>query len=639
MKKIVVKHSGTTLTLLSHNLKYEVERDGFKWETQGRPAHLVLQRKMFGKYCWYYTLFSSALKKSHKAVGNSIVSTFSGFVVYGKKIPAVFTTTATVKDNGKIDFSIKASYEGECDFKAAYYPAPFNAKEYKKENSYSVEAFRQGVMLPDTFEKNRKQILLLTKYWRKVNTGDAYMPLWGRVCGEYGYSAFADESYDLTLGSCYGKDKALITSSNWLGSLGKLSYERTLHTRFYKGCNYVSMAKDFRKHEMKKGNLITLDDKIKSNPNVAKLIGTPVLHWNLYEHNEPGTVIYKETKILDKVHHTFDETCEDFKHLKECGLDKVYVHTDGWGNRGYDNLHPYILPPSDKIGGFDGMRRLSETCQDLGYLFGLHDQYRDYYQDSPVYDKEKCVYDVNGKAPYCGIWAGGPHNWLCSKFAKEHVKRTYDELAEQNINIDGTYLDVFGIMAGDECYHKDHRVTRKESIKYRGKCFDMLRKRGLIVSSEELGCQMVKYLDLVHHAPYAVTPQGGGEQVGIPVPFTNLVYHDCVFVPWKCEGKGGWGIPDGDSGKMHCILNAQTPYVNKAMREGDDLDYKNDEELTAHINEIKEIASINEKLYNAELLNHEFLDKNYRVQRTTFAGGWQITVDFDKDTYELTKAE
>lgn len=110
-----------------------------------------------------------------------------------------------------------------------------------------------------------------------------------------------------------------------------------------------------------------------------------------------------------------------------------------------------------------------------------------------------------------------------------------------------------------------------------------------------------------------------------------------MFVPWKCDGKGGWGIPDGDSGKMHCILNAQTPYFNKAMREANDVDSQNDEDLIAHINEVKKIASINEKLYNAELLNHEFLDKNYRIQRTTFSGGWQITVDFDKDIYKLTK--
>ena len=59
------------------------------------------------------------------------------------------------------------------------------------------------------------------------------------------------------------------------------------------------------------------------------------------------------------------------------------------------------------------------------------------------------------------------------------------------------------------------------------------------------------------------------------------------------------------------------------------------EPLKAHIKSINEAAEINKKLYNQEMTNHEFLDHNYRIQRTTFADGTQITVDFDKNTYEV----
>lgn len=637
MQELSVQNGGTTLTLKSENLTYEVEADGFHWVSEGRRAHLVFQKKIFGKYRWYFTPFSSARQKSHKIVGNSIVSTFQGFLCYGKRLPTVFIATATVLEDGKVDFSLEAQNEADCAFKAAYYPAPFNAKSYDKQKAYSVDPYRQGFILPDTHKENRKQIFLMTKYWRKINTGDAYLPAWGRVCGDYGYSALLDESYDATLFSAYGKKRAFLTGCNWIGSLGQLRYKRTLHMRFYKHCSYVTIAKDFRKQEQEKGNFVTIDEKIKRNPNVKKLIGTPVIHWSLLEHNEKTSDIYKQRKIYERVHNTFADTEQKFRIFKECGLEKAYVHADGWGNRGYDNLHPYVLPPSEKLGGYDGMKHLAETCRELGYTFGLHDQYRDYYQDSPVYDKNKCVLDVNGKAYYCDVWAGGAHNWLCSKFAKEYVKRTYDELEAHGVAIGGTYLDVFGIMWGDECYDPKHRITRRESIAYRGECFDMLRDRGLIVSSEELGAQMVKYLDLVHHAPYGVTPQGGGVAVGIPVPFANLVYHDCVFVPWLTEGKGGWGIPDGDSGRMHCILNAQTPYLNNSMCPAS---YETDKtDLKMQIQKVQEVAKINERLYNQELLNHEFLDDNYRVQRTTFADGTRITVDFDKDEYKVEYKE
>ncbi len=634
MESLQVKVNDTTLILKSNNLNYEVVKNGFSWVSQGKPTHIFFQRKVCGKYLWFPKLFSSARSKVHSVCGNKIVSEFCRFYVLGKRISAKLIVTAEVLGNGKVDFSLEAENESGFDLKAVYFPRPFNAKCYDSNNSYSVDPQRQGFMIPDTWSVNRKHIFLLTKYWRKINTGDAYLGLFGRVCGKQGYSAVIEDSNDCTLFSAYGKKKAFLTASNWIGQLGKLGYKRTIHYNFMDNCNYVKIAKDFRQNEIKKGEFVTIDDKIKANPNVAKLIGMPVIHWRIMENNVESSGIYKATHIGETLHNTFAQTEEKFKKYKALGLDKAYVHTDGWGLRGYDNLHPYILPPNKKAGGYAGMKKLSETCESIGYEFGLHDQYRDYYLDSSVYDEANCIYDVNMKKSYCDYWAGGAHNWLDSTLAKPYVDRTYKELAENGVKIKGTYLDVWSIMWGDENYNPYHITTRTESILARGECFNMLRKQGLIMSSEELGCNMIKYLDLVHHAPYAVTPQGGGVGVGVPIPLANLVYHDCVFIPWHCEGKGGWGIPNGDSGKLHCILNGQTPYFNNSMA---GLEEESDSVLQARINSTKEIAKINELVYNAEMVNHQFLDSNYRVQQTTFSNGVTITVDFDKDTYKIDK--
>ena len=164
------------------------------------------------------------------------------------------------------------------------------------------------------------------------------------------------------------------------------------------------------------------------------------------------------------------------KRLKALGLKKLYIHTDGWGKDGYDNKHPYILPPCEEAGGWDGFRKFSEVCRELGFVFALHDQYRDYYYDSPVFDKEKAVTNIDGTNPYCSIWDGGEHSYLCSEFALDAVKRTYSELEEHGVDVQGAYLDVFSIMQGDECFHKEHRLTREESMKFRGECFDYLNE-------------------------------------------------------------------------------------------------------------------------------------------------------------------
>ena len=62
---------------------------------------------------------------------------------------------------------------------------------------------------------------------------------------------------------------------------------------------------------------------------------------------------------------------------------------------------------------------------------------------------------------------------------------------------------------------------------------------------------------------------------------------------------------------------------------------QSDEELKQRIAETLEIAKVNKLVYNAEMVNHKFLDKSRRLQQTEFSNGVKITVDFDKDTYKV----
>ena len=50
---------------------------------------------------------------------------------------------------------------------------------------------------------------------------------------------------------------------------------------------------------------------------------------------------------------------------------------------------------------------------------------------------------------------------------------------------------------------------------------------------------------------------------------------------------------------------------------------------------IRQMASLHERLALIEMIKHEFLDKNYRKERTTFADGTTVTVDWDANTFEI----
>jgi hypothetical protein len=177
----------------------------------------------------------------------------------------------------------------------------------------------------------------------------------------------------------------------------------------------------------------------------------------------------------------------------------------------------------------------------------------------------------------------------------------------------------------DECYNPEHPVTRTECLRYRAECFDIVRAQLGVVSSEEPCDWAVPHLDLVHHGPYMLDPNPGERSaMGICVPLFDLVYHDAIILPWTSTvTRGGWGIPDTDSGYLHCLLNAGVPYLSISPDR-------------AELRRMRVACALHARVGLLEMTNHEFLDKSRRKQRTTFADGTQVTVDFDSGKYTIT---
>ncbi len=47
------------------------------------------------------------------------------------------------------------------------------------------------------------------------------------------------------------------------------------------------------------------------------------------------------------------------------------------------------------------------------------------------------------------------------------------------------------------------------------------------------------------------------------------------------------------------------------------------------------MCALNKRVALLEMTGHEFLDKNHRKERTTFADGTTVTVDWDAKTVEI----
>lgn len=630
-----ITNKDLSVTFSPNSRKYEINYKGFSWVNEGRPPYVVIRKKVGGKYIGTVRTFGMATQKSVACTGNCIIARYGGFTAFGKKLPFTLVCTVAITGGNTVEFSLNAEHEEGLDIVAAYFPGPFNAKN-PDGYTYAVDTMRQGFLMPDGYQKNFLSTFGFANYLRNINTGDCYLPFWGRVSGRNGFCAIVETPYDAAMFPCFGKRGSFLNSVHWRSSLGKLGYERKIRFIFHDNCDYNTIAKDYRSYVIEQGRLVTMKDKIEKNPNIKKVVGSPVLHCGIFSNVHPASKFYEKGGQNRKLIASFYKRAEQYRHLKELGLDELYIHTDGWGEQGYDNNHPYVLPPCPEAGGYAGMRTLSEECRRLGYVFAIHDQYRDFYYTCQKYDEQKAVTRIDGSRFYCDIWAGGPHTWLCASQAPSFVRDTYDALAEHGVDIQGAYLDVFSIVAGDECFHPGHRITREQSIRYRAECFDILNERGIIPSSEEPGDLLIDKLALVHHGPYTLRPQERGQAVGIPVPLLSLVYHDCIMIPWLNKGVGGWGIPDGDSAELHCALNAGMPYFEPFDSRDDLLP---DEQVRGEITHVQKLAKLQAALYDQEMVSHRFLDEGGRRQQTVYADGTAITADFDRGTYTVGRED
>lgn len=326
------------------------------------------------------------------------------------------------------------------------------------------------------------------------------------------------------------------------------------------------------------------------------------------------------------------------KQIRHCyeklGIKKLYLHLDGWGDPGYDNEHPDYLPACIEAGGWEGMKELCDTIHDCGYVFGTHDQYRDYYFRASTYDESSAIHLEDGSIPSHANWAGGNQTYLCATQAPYYVKRNFLELAAHDIKLDCAYLDVFTCNEPDECFEPHHKMTRKECLEFRSRCFAYLLSQNILSSSEEVADWSVANLVFCHYAPYDFMMRRPEEpKQGIPVPLFNLVYHDCVIIPWMMEKH------ENEDYMLYALINGGAPYFDRnGAYDGTDGAFGAGSDFTEEEQKKRcdQVASLHEHVAYSELVSHRILDKTGLRQQSTFADGTCVEVDFSKETYKIT---
>lgn len=297
--------------------------------------------------------------------------------------------------------------------------------------------------------------------------------------------------------------------------------------------DYVTVAKAYRQVAQAKGWWVNWAQKLRSNPDRAKLFGAANIKlWSALDRRMNPQSTQEESV---HVNWTFSEAAQVADHLKnDLKLDKVLFTLGGWIHRGYDNQHPDILPTAPECGGNAAFADCARHVRDLGYLFCLHDNYQDIYRDSPSWNEALIMKNDDGHLVRGGRWAGGQAWLICSA---ESVG-----LAERPQNLPGVatlcganayFIDTTYAAGLQECYAPDHALTRMDDMRWKQALSDYARATFGVFGSEDGREWAIPHSDffegLTGVSGHAFHDANLASSLGAKlIPLFDLVYHDCI---------------------------------------------------------------------------------------------------------------
>ena len=627
MENIYTK--GTEIRFDESRLSFTIthEGDSWNWGEGFRPRMECEEGTIY---------FADAKKISHEewktGIGHGILSHFEGFELNGADAGIAFDTIVWIEEvSGDVFFEWVPLSTETVKVKSVYWPGYMEFDE-KKDSWYTLLNWQQGLLVPNTWKTAVDKVV----FDGFMGTAGAYMPWFGQVKDRAGYIAICEQPWSAAYYTEHPAEGPYThVGIRWEPSLGKMDYRRVMKYSFVKDCDYNDLCKIYRNYVIEEGRFKSLAEKAVKTPSIDQLIGSAFLHKGIKTQVMTNSDFY-DAENPDKNNHLtpFSVRTEEIKKFHELGVEKLYLHLDGWAEPGYDNQHPDYLPACEKAGGWKAMKELSDTMHECGYLFGIHDQYRDYYYAAKTFDENFATRLADGTIPSHARWAGGPQTYLCATQAPFYVKRNFTEIMDNGIKLDCAYLDVFTCNEGDECSHPWHKMTRRECYEYRNACFEYLLSKGILPSSEEVNDWAIPSLVFCHYAPYDfMLDRPGSPKKGIPVPLFNLVYHDCLIEPWMMDK-----VSEEEDYMLYAVLNGGAPYlVRDGAYQNTDGSFAGGVEISIEdqIKRCKVVSDLHEKVAKCEMVRHEMVDGNPEVQRTTFADGTVVTVDFQAQTYQI----
>jgi len=415
-----------------------------------------------------------------------------------------------------------------------------------------------------------------------------------------------------------GEGRLWTFAPSWDAQLGKFGYARKVRYVFFAQGGHVAMAKRYRAHAKAEGLLKTFVEKRKERPDIDRLIGA-VNVW------------------------CWEDPVKTVGMLQTAGIQRIL-----WSGGG-------------------SAAALTELAKNPDVLAGCYDVYQDvYHPDLMAKIGKPGEKGVNGEAwPHDILWTGPTSNdwgrawsvkatdgsWvycarMCDARAPDYARRKVgDDLKTKPYRarfIDTTYAATLR-----ECWNPAHPMTRSDCRRHRAALVRVISgELGLVAGSEDGKADAVPVCDyfegMLSIGPYRVPDSGRNitqiwtnvpaatlkYQVGekYRLPLWELVFHDCTCAHWY------WG---DYSNKLPALwlkrdlFNAL--YGTMPMFMFNRKQWEKDKER--FVTSYARTAPIARATGYSEMTGHHVLTEDRTVQRTTFANGVVVTVNFGDNPF------
>ncbi|MCX7045576.1 MAG: carbohydrate binding domain-containing protein [Candidatus Sumerlaeota bacterium] len=408
-------------------------------------------------------------------------------------------------------------------------------------------------------------------------------------------------------------DGKLCVAPVWDSQKKQFGYERKIRYIFFDKGGHVAMCKRYRAYAQQIGLLKTLAEKRKEIPNVDLLIGA-VNVW-CWDKDQLGIIKEMQSAGIERILWSSGGGAETIRAMNEI---------PGVLTSRYDIYQDLMDPKviAEKLGG----RTHGDWTQEgwpKDIMIGANG---DWVKGWQVRGKDGVMYP-------CGT--------LCDKVAPAYArKRIPEDLKNRPFRCRFIYTTTASPWR--ECYSPDHPMTRTESRQYKMELLDVVSRELKLVTGCETGHDasvpfLHYYEGMMSLGPYRCPDSGRDMQKildEVPervakfqlghryrLPLWELVYHDCVVAQWY------WGDYNNKLpalwDKRDCfnaLYGAGTMFMfNRDF-------WNKNKDRFAH--SYKNTCPIARATGYSEMTNHEFLTPDRDVQRTTFANGAAVTVNF-----------